>query len=74
MDTLHRQLHGQDTGHFGMLESIDDPAVFEILMTTAESWLREQGAHRITGPFNLTINEDAGPQTVVLSGISSGAP
>jgi len=60
VDTLHRQLHGQDTGHFGMLESVDDPAVFEILMTTAENWLREQGAHQITGPFNLTINEESG--------------
>lgn len=60
VDTLHRQLHGQDTGHFGMLEAVDDPAVFETLMATAESWLLEQGARRITGPFNLTINEESG--------------
>lgn len=60
VDTLHRQLHGNDTGHFGMLEAIDDPAVFESLMSTAESWLQQEGAHRITGPFNLTINEESG--------------
>lgn len=60
VDTLHRQLHGNDTGHFGMLEAIDDPAIFESLMSTAESWLRQEGAHRITGPFNLTINEESG--------------
>lgn len=60
VDTLHRQLHGQDTGHFGMLEAVDDPAVFKVLMTSAENWLLEQGAHRITGPFNLTINEESG--------------
>lgn len=60
VDTLHRQLHGNDTGHFGMLEAIDDPAIFESLMSTAESWLQQEGAHRITGPFNLTINEESG--------------
>lgn len=60
VDTLHRQLHGNDTGHFGMLESIDDPAIFESLMSTAENWLQQEGAHRITGPFNLTINEESG--------------
>lgn len=60
VDTLHRQLHGNDTGHFGMLEAIDDPNIFESLMSTAESWLQQEGAHRITGPFNLTINEESG--------------
>lgn len=60
VDTLHRQLHGNDTGHFGMLEAIDDPTIFESLMSTAESWLQQEGAHRITGPFNLTINEESG--------------
>jgi len=60
VDQLHRQLHGADTGHFGMLDAIDDPAVFAALMATAEQWLLERGAHRITGPFNLTINEESG--------------
>ena len=31
IDTLHRQLHGSDSGHFGMLEAVDDPAVFDSL-------------------------------------------
>ncbi|MGV6473719.1 GNAT family N-acetyltransferase [Azotobacter vinelandii] len=60
VDRLHRQAHGPDTGHFGMLEAIDDPAVFAALMAAAEQWLRERGALRITGPFNLTINEESG--------------
>lgn len=60
VDTLHRERHGQDTGHFGMLEAINDPTVFQTLIDTAEAWLLEQGAHRITGPFSLTINEESG--------------
>lgn len=60
VDRLHRQLHGEDTGHFGMLEAIDDPAVFQDLLGAAESWLRQRGATRITGPFSLTINEESG--------------
>jgi hypothetical protein len=43
-----------------MLEAIDDPTVFEALISTAEAWLFEQGARRITGPFSLTINEESG--------------
>ncbi len=60
IDTLHRAQHGADTGHFGMLDAIDDPAVFAALIGAAEGWLLEHGAHRITGPFNLTINEESG--------------
>lgn len=60
VDKLHRQLHGPDTGHFGMLEAIDDPNVFESLVATAESWLQQEGATHITGPFSLTINEESG--------------
>jgi hypothetical protein len=60
IDSLHRELHGPDTGHFGMLEAIDDPAVFNALIDAAEAWLREQGARRITGPFSMTINEESG--------------
>lgn len=27
IDTLHRECYGEDTGHFGMIDSIDDPQV-----------------------------------------------
>lgn len=60
VDRLHRQLHGPDTGHFGMLAAVDDPAVFEALLASAEHWLLERGARRITGPFSLNINEESG--------------
>jgi hypothetical protein len=60
IDTLHRELHGQDTGHFGMLDAIEDAEVFASLISTAEAWLRERGARKITGPFTLNINQESG--------------
>ncbi|MDF0678133.1 MAG: hypothetical protein P0107_03405 [Nitrosomonas sp.] len=43
IDELHQQRYGTDTGHFGMLESIRDEAVFSRLIQVAESWLVERG-------------------------------
>ncbi|EEB87049.1 hypothetical protein MPER_15778, partial [Moniliophthora perniciosa FA553] len=44
IDSLHRELHGEDTGHFGMIDAVDDPAVFSTLFTVAEEWLRSKSA------------------------------
>lgn len=60
VNRAHLERHGDATGHFGMLEAEDDPAVFEALLGAAESWLREQGMQRVRGPFNLSINEECG--------------
>ena len=60
IDALHRELHGEDTGHFGMIDAVDDPAVFSTLFTVAEEWLRSKGARKITGPFSLNINQESG--------------
>ncbi len=60
IDTLHRDLHGAHTGHFGMLDAVDDPEVFESLITAAETWLRQNGAYEISGPFGLNINQESG--------------
>ncbi len=62
IDDLHLRKFGDRTGHFGCLEAIDDQAVFDALFTTAESWLRAEGMTRVTGPFNLSINEECGLQ------------
>lgn len=48
------------TGHFGLLEAEDDPEVFAALLGTAEDWLRARGMRRVSGPFNLSINEECG--------------
>ncbi|MFQ5643445.1 MAG: N-acetyltransferase [Thiogranum sp.] len=62
IDELHLQKFQDRTGHFGCLEAEDDPQVFEILFRNAENWLRAEGMQRITGPFNLSINEECGLQ------------
>ncbi|WP_241579843.1 N-acetyltransferase [Rosenbergiella nectarea] len=60
IDSLHRELYGPNTGHFGMIDAIDDEEVFAALFKTAEEWLISQGAHQITGPFSLNINQESG--------------
>jgi hypothetical protein len=60
VDDLHIQLYQDATGHFGLLESVDDPEVFAALFAAAEAWLRERGMQRVIGPFNLSINGDIG--------------
>ncbi len=60
IDSLHRELYGANTGHFGMIDAIDDIEVFRALFATAEEWLIAQGAHKITGPFSLNINQESG--------------
>lgn len=53
--------HRQDnTGHFGYLDAIDDPAVFAALLDEAERWLAAKGLTRVAGPFTLSINDESG--------------
>jgi len=53
--------HYQDhTGHFGCLDAEDDAEAYAALLATAEGWLRNQDMRRVTGPFSLSINEEAG--------------
>jgi hypothetical protein len=56
----HLDRYADATGHFGFLDAVDDPEVFEALLTTAEGWLREHGLQRIAGPFSLSINDECG--------------
>jgi len=60
VDTLHRRHHGADTGHFGMLEAIDEPGVFAALFAAAEQWLAAQGARAISGPYSFSVNQECG--------------
>jgi hypothetical protein len=64
----HLKLHRDETGHFGFLEAIDDQAVFDALLATAENWLRGRGMRRIAGPYSLSINDEVG---VLISGFDS---
>lgn len=60
VDQLHLQRYEDRTGFFGLLEAQDDPEIFQVLMETAQTWLRERGICRVRGPFNLSINEECG--------------
>lgn len=54
------QKYGGDIGHFGLIEGIDDAAVFKGLIDTAAAALREDGLRRMQGPFSLSINHETG--------------
>jgi hypothetical protein len=60
VDDLHIERYQDATGHFGLIEAVDDPEVFARLFAAAEAWLREEGMQRVIGPFNLSINGDIG--------------
>jgi hypothetical protein len=51
---------GASRFQFGTLDAEDDIGVVWALMQAAESWLRERGAERITGPFSPTVNNESG--------------
>ncbi len=60
IDELHRARYGQNTGHFGLIESIEDSRVFEALCAAAEQWLSERGAREISGPLGFSLNQECG--------------
>jgi hypothetical protein len=60
VDQLHRNHHGAHTGHFGLLETIDDAEVLSALLCSAENWLVARHTKYVTGPFNLSINQECG--------------
>jgi GNAT superfamily N-acetyltransferase len=51
---------GPGTGHWGMLECIDDQGVADALFAAAADWLRARGMHRMLGPFSLSIWDEPG--------------
>lgn len=70
INRLHLETHGDATGHFGLLEAIDDAAVFEALLAAAETWLKSRGMTRGLGPMSLSINDEIG---VLVSGFDRPA-
>jgi GNAT superfamily N-acetyltransferase len=51
---------GHDWGMFGFFECEDDHEAAAALLSTAEGWLRERGRGRMVGPFDFTMNDEAG--------------
>jgi hypothetical protein len=64
----HLETHCDETGNFGLLEAVDDRAVFAALQHVAENWLRQRGMRRILGPYSLSMNDDIG---VLVSGFDT---
>lgn len=60
IDHLYLERQEPHTGFFGLLEAVDDAAVFAALFGAAETWLRQRGMRRALGPFNLGINQEIG--------------
>ncbi len=60
IDALHLARYNDSTGHFGFIEAIDDPGVFEALLGTAEAWLRSEGMRRCVGPVSFSMWDEPG--------------
>jgi len=57
---LAQQHQRPGDGHFGFYESEASEETSSALFEAASGWLREQGMKRMTGPFSLSIHEEAG--------------
>jgi hypothetical protein len=51
---------GASRMQFGSLDAIEDVAVLDALLGTAEAWLAERGAGTIHGPFSPSVNSECG--------------
>ncbi len=60
IDSLHRERYGDDTGHFGSLECINDTDAFSALILHAEAWLAARHTSHVNGPFSHSINQESG--------------
>jgi len=60
VDMLQADCGRPTMGHFGQLEAMDVPEVFRVLSRVAGEWLIEQGMTEVTGPFDLSINQQCG--------------
>ena len=62
IERLNSECGRPDLGYFGMVDAVDDAAVWQALTAQAESWLSERGMKRVHGPFNLGVNQEVGLQ------------
>jgi hypothetical protein len=53
----HNALNKTTDGFFGFFECIQDQETADLLIQTAEQWLRDQGLTTLIGPVNFSTNE-----------------
>ena len=54
----HNRTHNENIGFFGFFESVNDQEVANELLSTAESWLKQQGLDAMRGPANPSSNDE----------------
>ncbi len=59
IDHLAQEKWGPNLGHFGFFEALDQETA-EILLKTAEDWLKARGMTRMQGPWSLSSAEEVG--------------
>jgi hypothetical protein len=57
---LHNEYHKDKAGFFGFFESINEQAVADALLRTAEGWLKAKGCDNVLGPESFSTNEEVG--------------
>ena len=61
-DQAFNDYHGNRWGMFGFLELEDDGDILPALLDAAGGWLTARGRDRMVGPFDFTMNDEAGVQ------------
>lgn len=59
-DRSYNSFHSSRTGHFGLYEAEDDPAVVTGLFAAATRFLRSRGLTSVLGPMSLSTNHECG--------------
>jgi len=60
IDELVPENLGEEIGHFGFFDCIDNQYVADALFDTAIEWLKSHNIKKVQGPFSLSINEETG--------------
>lgn len=60
IDFEYEKLYKSRLGQFGFFECENNAEISNALFESAENFLKENGAHRIQGPYNFSINEECG--------------
>jgi hypothetical protein len=56
----HNQFHNDKIGFFGFFECIEDQAVADALIETAQNWNQQKGKNVLRGPMNFSTNDECG--------------